>query len=230
MHKSCYPSHLMIGTRIQCYSCSFGTNILHCMQQHFRQKHLPPKFTCIVAQTSTGVCGQRFCSKQSVLNHVEKHFRHMQTGTFKKRRIVTPADHDTESDTETDDQDSADQSDEPASRPERVTASPEKADPAATPQSVTAPESEQDNLLRITLTQLLDQLFHCSGCSGYFVTDNDLHQHYSAHSHVPEREEADSSDCNVRPKCEMGDGDHKRHLLPDLVVNERQQCDTITLD
>lgn len=230
VHRSCYPSHLMLGKRIRCSSCSYTSPVLQSVQQHVRQKHLPPKFTCIMAQTSSSICGQKFASKLSVLSHVEKHFRYMQTGTTRKRTAVsTDTDTDTETDTESEDEELADKSDEPVSQPECVTASPEKGEPAPAPQSV-SDGSEPDDLMRISLTQLLDQLLHCNSCNGYFVTDDDLRQHYYSHSHVPERDKANRRDCDPSSKCENGEGDHKRQPVPDLVANESRQSDTITLD
>ena len=193
VHKSCYPADMRRGKQVRCSDCSYMGSDLQSVRQHFRTKHVPKMFTCIVPVTSSAVCGEKYATKQLVMNHVEKHFRHMQgdTGKTRKRKKRTAAACETETDDSSDD---SDECEVPSQKSERIPVSTKSSVPATTntrPPAV-ADTQPQNDLLRISINELLDRLSHCSDCNGYFVTKEDLLQHYFAHTQVPDDGSTDS--------------------------------------
>jgi hypothetical protein len=205
-HRSCYPQHLMKGDTVKCDRCPY-TGPFHNLRMHYVHKHLDPKFMCIMQLPSGGICGEKFCTKQMVLKHVDKHWVMESAGMPRKRRrasetgpipsvIVTDPLPDQSEKIIIPKEEPAGDSDQDV-KPELITAAPVPCDSAPAPIPVTAvpepvhdpvvvkpePESEtrQNDLLDISLHSLLRLLFHCPKCTGYFLTEGDMQQHFSAH-------------------------------------------------
>lgn len=202
VHASCYPVHLISPFEVQCSGCEFRGAGIQNVKQHFKCKHLLPKFTCLVPQGG-GVCGEKFSLKASVLSHLQTSHFCKQKG---KKRARKP--HSLTVRHELDDkhvrrnEDTRHTESSPGCMAQ-ASPSGRKSDTATSGMGALMDASADDvelekspgwdKLLDVSLKMLLQKLFHCPDCDAYFLT-RDLHQkHFAAHADSPPDQRIDES-------------------------------------
>lgn len=190
---TCYPQHLISGSEFRCSECDFVAASIQNLRQHFKCKHLSPKFTCLVPQ-SGGVCGEKFSLKVTVLSHLQTaHFKQK----TKKRNNCGLKSHSNHT------YGKADSSFKSIGNKVKTSTQSKAVVPVAVKQdqrqwhmgqpvaSTSFTNSRSDHcdtrvgwekLLDVSLQMLLQKMFHCTDCDGYFLTHEDYSEHFAVHA------------------------------------------------